>query len=85
MDGGSGSANGISVHGAENLMASENVIEVDPSDPLRYDRCTAVRFFENRTPAGVLIRGYDEATQGLASELETDAEDAFILGLIRNR
>jgi hypothetical protein len=85
VDGGSGNASGVSVHGAQNLMVSENVVEVAPSNPIRHARCSAVRFFENRTPAGVLVRGYNEATQFLANELETDTEDAFILGLLKKR
>jgi len=85
VDGGSGSASGIRVRGATNLMVSENVLELSATNPVRYDRCTAVRFFENRTPVGVLVRGYNETTGIFSSELETDAEDAFILGLLKTK
>jgi hypothetical protein len=83
VDGGSGDASGIRVRGATNLMVSENVLELSALNPVSFDRCTAVRFFENRTPAGVLVRGYNETTQFLADELQTDAEDALVLGLMK--
>jgi hypothetical protein len=76
---------GLQLNGAQNLLVSENVVEAVPANPVRHNRCSAVRYLENRTPAGLLIRGYDGITGVLASELETDAEDAFILGLIKRQ
>jgi hypothetical protein len=84
VDGGSGSAGGIKAWSAQNLQVRENTVELAPATPLMHKNCGAAQYFENRTPAGVLVRGYNESTSLLCSELETDAEDAFILGMIKN-
>jgi len=86
VDGGTGSAGGIKVWNAQNLLVRENTLELTPTlpeRPLMNKNCGTAQYFENRTPAGVLIRGYNETTSIFSSELETDAEDAFILGLIK--
>jgi len=83
VDGGTGSASGIKVWSAQNLLVRENTLELTPTLPLLNKNCAAAQYFENRTPAGVLIRGYNEDTSRKYDELETDAEDAFILGLLK--
>jgi len=85
VDGGTGAASGIKVWSAQNLLVRENVLELTPTSPLMHKNCATAQYFENRTPGGVLIRGYNESTGLLCNELETDAEDAFILGLIKNK
>ncbi len=88
MDGGTGSASGIKVWNAQNLLVRENTLELTPAlpeRPLSNKNCEAAQYFENRTPAGVLIRGYNEDTSRKYDELETDAEDAFILGLLKTK
>ena len=70
---------GIDVKGIKHLFVQDNVIECAPADPIKYTRCGVARFFNDRTPAGVLIRGVDGTFR--ASELETDADDALLLAL----
>lgn len=74
---------GIHVNGAKHLLVLNNVLEVAPKNPLRNQRCGAVTYFSNRTPAGVLIRGMNVDTNRKHDELETEAEDALILGLLK--
>jgi len=85
VDGGSGNGNGIKVYSAQNFLVSENVVDVSQTNPLRNNRCGSVKYFDNRTPAGILIRGINEANNVLYSELETDAEDAFVLAMFKKR
>ncbi len=79
---------GIEVNGAKNLLMQHNVTEVAESsgnDRLRNARSGAVTYFNNRVPSGTLVRGVNVDNSSKYSELETDAEDAFILGMIRRR
>jgi len=76
---------GVQVSGAEQVQVRNNVVESAPAHPIRNARCGSAQYLENRTPVGVLVRGYDESTGFLCNELETDVEDAFILGWLRNK
>jgi hypothetical protein len=76
---------GIQVSGAEEFQVRSNVVESAPANPIRNARCRSAQYFENRTPAGLLLRGYNESTGFVCNELETDAEDAFLLGLLRKK
>jgi hypothetical protein len=73
----------LQLNGAKNLLVRNNVVEVYPTDPLKNDRCGSVAYFNNKTPAGTLIRGLNQVNSTKYDELETDAEDAFILGLLK--
>jgi len=88
VDSGSGNGNGIRVYNAKNLLVRENVLDLSqapPPYPLNCKNCGSVGYFENRTPAGVLLRGYNENNTTSYNELETEADEAFILGFIRKR
>ena len=82
-----GSYTGIAakVFGAKTLTVQNQVVESDPANPLRNSRCGAVTYFNNKTPAGVLKRGYNEATSLVYYELEDEAEEAFMLSTIRRK
>ncbi|MBI1839304.1 MAG: hypothetical protein HYR88_00430 [Verrucomicrobia bacterium] len=80
----SGSGNGVRVLGATNLQVGENILENMPSNPLKNLRCGSVSYFENKTPAGVLIRGFNEFSTNLYTELETDAEEALVIGFMQS-
>jgi len=86
VDSGAGNGNGIRVYNAKNLLVRENVLELSPAQPLyplNCKNCGSVAYFENQTPAGVLLRGYNENYTTSYGELETDVEDAFILALAK--
>jgi len=74
---------GIDVAGINALLVSDNVIEVTPSNPIRNTRCGSAKYFNDRTPAGALIQGWNGSKK--YDELETDAEDALILGMLKRR
>ena len=77
---------GIQANGAKNLLARNNVVESVPANPIRNNRCGSVKYFNDKTPAGVLIQGIDEGNSNKKyDELETDAEDALVLALFKRR
>lgn len=77
---------GIQMNGAKNLLIRNNVVEAAPTNPIRNNRCGAVKCFNDKTPAGVLIQGVDEANGSKKyDELETDAEDAMVLALFNRK
>jgi hypothetical protein len=72
----------IQVNGATAFQGKENVVQLVPANPILTQRCTAATFFENRTPAGSLVQGVNGGNSSVYTELATDADDAFILGLL---
>jgi hypothetical protein len=77
---------GIQVNGAKNLLVSNNVVEAVPANPIRNNRCGSVKYFNDKTPAGTLIQGINEGNSNKKyDELETDAEDALVLALMKKR
>jgi hypothetical protein len=76
---------GIQVFGPKNAIIQDNVVEAVPADPLRNERCGTTRYFNNRTPSGVLIRGMDSITGKKYDDLETEAEDALVLSMFNER
>jgi hypothetical protein len=74
---------GIDVIGARNLIIENNIVESAVTNPIRNQKCGAVGYFNNETPQGTLVRGINQDTGIKYGELETDAEDAFVLALLR--
>ena len=74
---------GVQINGALDLLVRNNVVEAAPLNPVKNYRCGSVKYFNDKTPAGILIRGWNGDTNQKYDELETDAEDAFILGLLK--
>jgi hypothetical protein len=76
----------VQANGAKNLIVRTNVVDCAPGNPIRNNRCGSVQYFDDRTPAGILIRGIDEGNANKKyDELQTDAEDAFILGMLNKK
>jgi hypothetical protein len=73
----------IQINGAKNLAISNNVIDSANTKPMQNQRCGSVEYFNNKTPAGLLIQGWNIDTSKKYDELETDAEDALILAMLR--
>ncbi len=79
---------GIEVNGAKNLLIHNNVlnvVEASNDERLRDARCIAVKYFNNRVPDGVLVRGVNKDSSKKYDELETDAEDAFVMAMFNER
>ncbi len=72
----------IHVNGAKNLHTQNNVAECAPANPARNQRCGAVTYFNNKTPSGILVQGWNSDTSRKYDELETEAEDAFVMALL---
>jgi|SRR6185369_6397329 len=74
---------GMTIANAENVLVDRNILDVGFSFPLRFKQTVAPAFFNNRTPSGKLIRGYDygDNVKQYHSEVETLIEDAFALCL----
>ena len=76
---------GIQINGALDLLVRNNVAECAPTNPIRNNRCGSVKYFNDKTPAGVLIQGINEGNSNKKyDELETDAEDALVLALLKS-
>jgi hypothetical protein len=73
---------GIQVARAQNLLVQINVVEIIPANPLQNLSCGAVKYFNNQTPVGILVQGYEAALGFKYSELATEAEDAFIMAYL---
>ena len=78
---------GILISGATNALVFDNVVEIAPSspDPVRMIRCRNAKSQNNRKPSGVLVQGYDITKSKKFDELETDAEDAFVMAMFNER
>ena len=72
---------GIRVVSYENVIIEDNIIDLVNTVPLQHSGSESVEVFNNVTPTGSLIQGYDPTTVQQDSELATDIEDAQILGL----
>jgi len=79
------SGRGIEVNGAKNLLLRNNVVECAPANPLRSQRGGSVSYFNNKTPAGVLLEGLNLDTGFKYEELETEADFALIMSLFNRR
>ncbi|MBL9171120.1 MAG: hypothetical protein JNN07_25530 [Verrucomicrobiales bacterium] len=86
---GSQPGSGCFIYAASNATVAENSLDLSAlvPTPMMNRYCTTARYFENRTPAGLLkqgVRATGAATYDLVyTELATDAEDALILSLLR--
>jgi hypothetical protein len=65
-------------------LVEYNVVDVPGTDPLRHRDSTTVKYFNNRSPAGLLIQGELRPVSGTSTrqdELTTLIEDAAILSI----
>ena len=65
------------------LIVQSNVMELQPANPLRNERCGTVSYFNNTDPGGTLLRGYNTITTKKYVELADEAEDALMLALLK--
>jgi len=74
-------ATGVLIAGAKKVIVEDNVVDVAWANPVDARRCGSVEFFNNRTPSGALIQGYNQPAAVKFNELTTDVEDAFLLSI----
>ena len=75
---------GVVARGAKTLNVTNNILDLSNAKPLINQRCQSAHYFNNRTPGGALARGSNEDNQTKYDELETEAEDAFLLAALQH-
>ena len=71
----------IQVASAKRAILEGNVVECVPPNPISHARSGVLEYFNNSTPSGSLIRGYDSAATTQSSELTTAVEDAYLISI----
>jgi hypothetical protein len=76
---------GTEIHGAKNLTVRDNVVDSAVANPMRNMRCGFVNYFNNKRPANALIQGLqtDVTPNKKYDELQTNADDAFVLAYLK--
>ena len=77
---------GTQTSSAENLLVQKNVVDVVNSAPIQGGNNKVSTYFENRSPTGTLLRGFDSHTtvpadQHYYDEIATMVEDALLFAL----
>jgi hypothetical protein len=72
---------GIALDSCEKAIVEDNTIQLDNPNPIVHLNSGEVRYFNNQTPSGAAIRGYNVVKSSREDELETKIEDALVLAL----
>jgi len=75
---------GMQLAGIAQVQVTNNVVDLNASNPMRTFRCGTVRFFNNRKYS-TIIPGWKWDVNGHYDEPETLAEDAFIMWMLQRR
>jgi len=77
---------GTEIHGVKNLTVRDNVVDSAVANPIRNTRCGSVNCFNNKSPANALIQGLqtDVTPNKKYDELQTNADDAFVLAYLKH-
>lgn len=76
---------GIQVNSAANLIVRNNVVDSEPANPIRNNRCGSVTYFNDLTSNGTLIQGFNADTNTSYDELSTEADDALLMGFFNRK
>lgn len=68
----------IKLNNCEQAIVEDNVIKLDRATPIEFVACGAIKFFNNQSPSGKLVQGYDVTNSRLMNELETDVDLAAV-------
>ena len=75
----SASTVGITLSRISQAVIESNVISVsDANQAVTHANCGSVKCFDNQSPQGVILRGYDSTSTVHDAELTTDVEDALL-------
>jgi hypothetical protein len=80
-----GGATLMELKGAKNIIVQNNVLDTIATAPLVNKRCGNGTYFNNRTPSGALLQGWNSDTSRKYDELETEAEDALVMSMFNER
>lgn len=75
----------VDLRGIKNIIVQNNVLDTIATTPLTNLRCGNATYFNNKTPGGVLLRGWNGDTSRKYDELETEAEDALVMAMFSER
>lgn len=70
---------GIYLTGAKSIVIEENIVDLANSAAIRHDRCGAIRYFNNRTSVGNLVRGYGSGGTEPFDEIQDLIEGSILL------
>jgi hypothetical protein len=76
---------GIQMNSAVDLLVRNNVVESARTNPVGNARCSSVAYFNNQSPDGTLILGFNDDSNTSYDELATDADFAVIVGLFNRK
>jgi len=62
----------------EAIVENNIISDTETDDGVRFGNCPAIKFFNNETPAGELLRGYDTSASKYVLELEDAVEDVLL-------
>jgi hypothetical protein len=69
---------GIKLNNCEQAIVEDNVLNLLRATPIEFVACGAIKFFNNQSPSGKLLQGYDVTNTRLLNELETDVDLAAV-------
>ena len=69
----------IQLTSCEGAIVEENVIDLDRDDSIQFASCGSTKFFNNQSPSGSLVQGYDGDQSQYVNELTTDTELGVLL------
>jgi len=69
----------IQLNSCQAAIVEENVVHLDVDNAIQFTDCGAVKFFNNQSPSGALIQGYDTVNVHFVNELTTDADLGALL------
>jgi hypothetical protein len=77
----------LKITGAADLLVRNNVVDYASSitNPIRNARCGAVSYFNNQTPAGALVLGWNQDNSANYEELSTITDFALVMGLFNKK
>jgi hypothetical protein len=75
----------MDLRGAKSVIVQNNVFDTMATLPLNNRRCGSATYFNNRTPGGVLLQGWNSDAGRKYDELETLAEDALVMSMFNER
>ena len=72
------------VNGAKALQVQNNVLSCIPANSMKNSRCGAATYFNDLTPLGTLLQGYNIDTSVKYDELATMTEDSFVMSFLQD-
>ena len=72
---------GIGLVKSGSALIEQNVIDPAVGTPIEQNHSGVLQYFDNATPAGVLLQGYDEQNSRKVDELATRVEESLLISI----